>query len=217
MLALGIVAHTARAAQAKTLAATVRADFISIDNGLLGCDGNHRAVQAHLAGLPTGWSVILEDDAQPIDGFAEQLHAALPMSPGPIVSLYLGRKRPAHWMPAARAAVADADTAGACWIVATHLLHAVGYAIRTELLGSLLDHPAQLPADEQISDWAARYGHTVAYTAPGSLVEHADTPTLFAHRDGATRTPGRKAWRLGGHDRWTTTTVTMRKRPPRAR
>jgi len=92
VLALGIVAHTARATQAKQLARTVRADFISFDSAnLLGCDGNHRAVQQHLTALNAPFAVILEDDAEPIGGFRAQLAAALAVAPAPIISLYLGR------------------------------------------------------------------------------------------------------------------------------
>ena len=207
--ALGIVAHTSRAEQAKALGRQTRADFVSIDNGQLGCEGNHRTVQQHLTAFPSTWSVILEDDAQVIESFTEQLNAALVMAPSPIVSLYLGRSRPRQVQRKIVAALAEADTAGAHWIIATRLLHAVGYAVRTELLESLMRHDSKLPADEHITAFAQRYGHTVSYSV-GSLVDHADGPTVVTHRDGQPRPPGRRAWRVGGHERWTSTAVTMR-------
>lgn len=210
MIGIGVVAHTSRSNLAEALALDVDADVLSVDDGQLGCEGNHAAVWEQLAALPTGWSVILEDDAQPVDGFAAQLAAALPMAPAPIASLYLGRLRPAPWQRRIRAALDQADTVDAHWIMATRLLHAVGYAIRTELLGSLLRFTSARPVDEHISRWARQYGYPTCYTV-GSLVEHADEPTVIPlHPDRQPRTPGRKAWRLGGHDRWTTTTVTMR-------
>lgn len=209
MTAIGIVAHASRAAQARALAKQVSATFISFDNGLLGCEGNHHAVQTHLAALPSTFSVILEDDAQPIEGFRTQLAAALPMAPAPIVSFYLGQARPQRWAPRAQAAITDAATAGAHWIVATRLLHAVGYAIRTDLLPSLLAYESKFPIDQHISRWAQRYGHTVAYTAPGSLVDHADGPSVTNHPDGQPRPPGRRAWQLGGHDTWTSQSVPL--------
>ncbi len=208
-LNIGIVAHTSRAAAAKKLAAATNADYLSVDDGTLGAEGNHRATQTHLAGIPTTWTVILEDDAQPIDGFRHHLEQALLMAPSPIVSLYLGRQRPPHWQKRIAAAVAEANTTSASWIISGHLLHAVGYAIRTHLLPSLLAHHSPRPVDEHITSWAKQYGHTVAYTV-GSLVDHADWPTIVAHRDRQPRRPGRTAWQLGGRNEWTTRAVTLR-------
>lgn len=208
MFHVGVVAHTLRTAEAKQLARTVKADFVSIDNGILGCDDNHTTVQHHLANLPDEWSIILEDDADPVEGFREQLTAALPMSPSPVVSLYLGRKRPPHWQTRIRKAIKAADHTDASWIQSTHMLHAVGYAIKTSLLPSLLSHDSQLPSDQHIGHWARTTGHTIAYTYP-SLVDHHDLPTLVNHPDGAPRLAGRKAHRVGQRTEWTTRTVTM--------
>lgn len=206
---IGIVAHTSRATQAKELGRDVHADFVSIDNGMLGCDDNHEAVQHHLANLPSTWSVILEDDAEPVDDFTDQLQAALPHAPTPIVSLYLGRQRPPHWQLRIERALKAANNQNASWIVSTHLLHAVGYCIKTELLPSLLSHDSVLPVDQHIGDWARRFGHSVAYTV-GSLVDHADMPTIVNHPDGKPRKPGRKAWQLGGRTTWNSISVPMR-------
>ena len=209
MQAIGIVAHTSRIAKAKELQQQVKAEFISIDDGLLGCEANHDHTHRHLSGLPTTWSVVLEDDAEPVDGFTEQLHEALLMSPSPIVSLYLGRRRPPHWQNRILGAIAEAANTESPWIVSTHLLHAVGYAIRTDLLPSLLSHESSHPIDEHIGDWARRHGHTVAYTVP-SLVDHADLPTIVEHRDGQPRRPGRRAWTVGTRESWSSQSVVMR-------
>lgn len=207
LIALGVVAHTSRTTQAKALAQQVQADFFSIDNGYLGCDQHHRQVQVHLAALPSTWAVILEDDAEPVDDFRDQLESALLVAPSPIVSLYLGRKRPPHWQHRIGKALASADNAN--WLISTHLLHAVGYAIKTELLPSLLAFDSPLPVDQHISRWARYYGHTIAYTLP-SLVDHADLPTIVDHPDGEPRTAGRKAWTVGTRDIWTSQTVALR-------
>lgn len=209
MFAIGIVAHTARAQAAKHLTEKVRADFISVDNGVMGCDDNHEAVQYHLAALPSTWSVILEDDAQPVTGFRQQLHDALIMAPSPIVSLYYGRKRPPHWQTRMAAAFAEATHRDTSWIIGTNLLHAVGYAIKTELLPSLLSHSTTLPVDQHISSWAKSYGHLISYTHP-SLLDHHDGPTIVNHPDGQPRRPGRKAWLTGIRDTWTTEAVMLR-------
>lgn len=149
--------------------------------------------------------MIVEDDAQPIDGLRDQLAQALPMSPSPIVSLYLGRRYPTSWQNRIATAIMSADDA--CWIISTHLLHAVGYAIRTDLLPSLLAHPLTRPTpDELITHWARAHGHTIAYTWP-SLVDHADWPTTTSHR--GERKPGRVAWATGPHAVWNSKSVPM--------
>lgn len=208
---IGVVAHALRAKQAQALTRKVGADFISIDtNGLMGCDGNHEAVQRHLAALPSAFSVVLEDDAVPIDGFRDQLNEALLMAPTPIVSLYLGRLRPPWAQDGIQAAIGQAQDEAADWIIGTHLLHAVGYAIKTELLPSLLNYPpTPLPVDQHISRFAQTYGHLISYAFP-SLVDHADLPTIVEHPDGQPRTPGRVAWQTGAHPNWSTRSVTMK-------
>lgn len=211
MYRIGIVAHGVRATQAEALAQKVRADFVSVDtNGLMGCDANHDTVQHHLAELSSTWSVVLEDDAVAVSGFREQLEQALIMAPTPIVSLYLGRQRPPWAMPAVQAAIAEAEAAQADWIIGSHLLHGVGYAIKTSLLPSLLNYPpTPLPVDQHLSRFAQTYGHLVSYAFP-SLVDHADLPTIVDHPDGQPRTPGRVAWRAEAHPTWSTRSVTMR-------
>lgn len=205
---IGIVAHVSRREQAETLAELVTADALSIDDGTLGCETNHRQVQTNLAEFPSSWSVILEDDALPVPGFRDQLADALIHAPTPIVSLYLGKMKPLHWQPRIKTALRVAVNDGASWIVSSHLIHAVGYAIKTELLPSLLRHPTQLPADQHIGHFARSYGHLVSYATP-SLVDHADLPTTVSHSDGPRR-PGRKAWIVGPREEWTSRAVTMR-------
>lgn len=179
-----------------------------MDTGLLGCDDNHHHVLTHLAGLPSTWSVVLEDDAIPVDGFRAQLEAALPFSPSPIVSLYLGRLRPPQHQADIQSAVQAATIEDADWIIATRLFHAVGYAIKTELLPSLLNHLSNWPVDQHISEWAMQRGHTIAYTWP-SLVDHADGHPVADHPDGQPRTPGRVAHKTGTKQQWTTESVTL--------
>lgn len=182
----------------------VRADFVSVDNGVLGCDANHVAVQRHLSALPADWYVVLEDDAVVVPDWRRQVAAALEVAPQPVVSLYLGRLRPPQFVSQVVRAVGCANSADASWIVGRRMLHAVGYAIRADLLASLNDFDSALPADERLSAW--RSG--VAYCWP-SLVDHADLPTVVRHRDGQPRQPGRTAYRVGGRDVWTEREVQM--------
>lgn len=214
MTAIGIVAHTSREAQAIRLATRIGA-MVIVDDGTLGCEANHHRLWKRMSDISTytgwtGWVVILEDDAQPVDDFRYQLDMALSATPTPIVSLYLGRQRPPHWQPAIHAATDRADQQDACYITATHLLHAVGVAIHTNLIPDMLTHTAtyQGPWDYAIGAWAQQAGHTIAYTWP-SLVDHADGETIAKHPDKMRRTPGRKAWRTGTRHTWTPTTVTM--------
>jgi hypothetical protein len=203
---IGVVAHTARASMAKTLARQVGARFVGIDNGLLGCEGNHMAVLHHLAGLRGVWSVALEDDAVPVDGFADQLRMVLESAPADVdvVSLYLGRQRPPQFQRLISVRIGVADRVGAHWLTSSRLLHAVGYAIRTDLIPGLLEFDSSLPIDERIGAYVNRVG----YCWP-SLVDHADLPTLVGHPDGKPRPPGRTAWRTGTRAAWSDASIEL--------
>lgn len=208
---IGVVAHSTRAATAKNLARSIGAQFISIDTGILGCDANHAVVQRHLAGMGGDWSVAIEDDAVPVDGFREQLAAALAAAPTPVVGLYLGRQRPPQYQRRVGLAIDRADLEGAHWIIGSRMLHAVGYAIRTELLPSLLAFDSDLPADEHIGAWARTLADAkapIGHCWP-SLVDHSDVPTVTAHPDGQPRTPGRVAWRVGTRTAWSSRSVAL--------
>lgn len=209
-VAVAVVAHTARAEQAHQLQDTVRAAYLSMDNGALGCENNHRKAWAWLAGRDTDWSIVLEDDAQPVTGFREQAAQALAAAPTPIVSFYLGRLRPPHWQPQIEHAITKAQQENACYITSTHLLHAVAVAIKTEHIPDMLDLTKNSihPWDYRVGAWA-QYNWPqggITYTNP-SLVDHADTESIARHPDRKPRTPGRKAWTVGTRPTWTTKAV----------
>lgn len=210
--AIGIVAHVARAAEAHALFDTVGAAFLSLDNGVLGCNGNHRKVWRHMSqrfGKHVDYLVVLEDDAVVTDDFGSQLEQVLAASPAQIVSFYLGRLRPPHLQYMIEPAVQRADKADANFIVSRQLLHAVGLAIRADLVAGMLESLDQeLPIDEAIGKWANKHRYRIAYTWP-SIVEHADGETLLKHRDNIPREPGRVAWRHGSRDAWENTLVEM--------
>lgn len=200
MASIVVVAHTERSDAAHDLAETTGAQHITMDDGTLGCEGNHRrAWQWHTEHLHTDWAIVLEDDAVPVPDFTEQLDAALHMAPTPIVSLYLGTGNPPIWQPRIRHAI---DIAGqANWLVSTSLLHAVAVAIRTELLPIQVDE--HMPIDNAISNWAKRNDLLVGYTLP-SLVDHADTQPVITQRyDRQPRDLPRRAHRVGTRTRWT--------------
>lgn len=210
---IGIVAHTARAEQAHHLMETVGAAYMSIDDGTLGCEPNHRKVWLwHLEHCTTEWAISLEDDAQPVPNFREQAAAALTQTDSHIVSFYLGKHRLPVWEKRKQRAMTAAEHDDAHWLTGTTLLHAVGVAIRTDLLSDLLTYSTQFPTtfpnDEAITHWANNEGHAVTYTWP-SLVDHADQPTLFVHPDKLPRHPGRKAYKTGQRPTWNNKTVTL--------
>ena len=203
MFLIGVVAHTSRAKAAHELFDTVEADFLSIDDGQLGCDGNHDRVHRWLASQPSVYSVVLEDDAVPVPGFRSQLAACLEHSPEPLVSLYLGQSRPPQYQAAIGRAVEVAQRQGADWVSSDRMYHGVGYAVRTSLLAGLIGWTMGLPVDERISDWAAWSGLDVAYPFP-SLVDHADWPTVIpVHNDGQARPAGSAA----PHANWSSKSV----------
>lgn len=210
---IGVVAHHTRQHQANALAETVGASYVSVDDGSLGPEANHREVWQWLNNNANGaqFCVVLEDDCVPIDNFRDQLKAVLAQAPTSVVSLYLGRNRPTHWQPRIAQALTRAAQADAHWITTTDLVYGVGVAIRANLVPDMLDattpHP-RIPIDHAIRNWARRNNHTIAFTVP-SLLDHRDQPTLVAHPDGQPRAPGRTAWRHGSRNHWNRRTVTL--------
>ena len=202
--AIGVVAHETRSTMAQALADATCAQVLSIDDGYRQCGGNHRYVWTRLlAECPHRWLCALEDDAVLVDGFLDQLEAALAAAPEPVVSLYLGRQRPPQYQDAIRIATekAEADP-DVCWIVAPRLYQAVGVVIYRDLVADMVEHTrrkAFFPIDDGIASWARRHQYRVAHTWP-SLIDHLDGPSVaHTHR----RPPGRVAWRTGVRDAWT--------------
>ena len=212
---IAVVAHTARLEQAHHLANHVNANYISVDDGTLGCELNHRKCWLwHLENTTTEWCINLEDDAVPVENFPQQTHQALSAAPAPIVSLYLGRHHipTLDWEQRKQHAIAQADNNNAHWLTTNTLLHAVAVAIKRNVLHHIITHtmrlPDFLPNDEAITHYAMNNRATIAYTWP-SLADHADQPTLFKHHDKLPRPPGRVAYRTGTHQTWTDKAVTM--------
>lgn len=213
---IGVVAHRSRAESAHRLREAVGAVYLSMDNGQWGCEANHRRTWEWLAGKPSEWSIVLEDDAIPVDGFAHHAEAALKSAPTGFASLYRGHHvNNVDFEKRGLQATQRAENAGAHWILSDHLLHAVAVAIRTVLLPEMLDHllmlPDNFPIDEAISHYARTVDTKIAYTAP-SLVDHADTESVILRhhrRDKLPRPKGRVAYRVGERVRWNSETVNL--------
>ena len=202
---VAVVAHPDRSQHLDELALSVTAEAVVIDDNKYGCEINHLRAWDWLSGGNCPWSVVIEDDALPVERFRHQLHAALKVAPTPIVSLYLGRTRTPHWQQSVSQAIGRTQLQDACFLAAPALLHGVGYAIRTALIPDLLfSLPCMvkdLPIDEAITTWAKRRNHAISYTWP-SLVDHRDEPSLVNHRDGQPRRSGRKAWHADWREKW---------------
>lgn len=208
-LTFGIVAHINRIPMTEDLARQTGATVISYDDGTLGCTRNHLNTWKRLSDDDSEWKVVLEDDAVPVDSFQDQLGQALDAAPTGIVSLYLGRLRPPQYQYMIQPAIDRAEASGAHWLVSRQLLHAVGIAVRADLLEDMLNHlDEETPIDEAINNWVNRKFYRVAYTWP-SLIDHADTETLIQHPDGQQREPGRIAWKTGTRDHWENRIETM--------
>ena len=213
MTRIGIVAHESRLGKANNLFHEIQADRIFIDDGTLGCEGNHRWAWSEVCrnAADEEFLVVIEDDALPCNDFREQLDAALAKAPTDIVSLYLGRSRPIQWQEFVRQAVSHANSENACWITANAMLHAVGIAMRgPELVESMLNRTSQMtrPIDDRITMWCRQFGHEVSYTFPSLLDHDDDLPTTVVDRQ--VRAPGRVAWKVGTRARWTRHAVRLR-------
>ena len=204
-ISIGVVADSRRGDMGMRLAEQVDADCLSVDYETRGCTWNHSQVWRMHADEPAVWNVVLEDDAVPVDGFREQLAAALAVAPTPIVSLYLGR----GYIEDNRTGplLTRADLLGVNWIISQgRILHAVALAVRGDLLPSLIDNlpSGNQPIDRSLSLWARRQGHRVAYAWP-CLVDHDDGKSLVTRY----RRADRRAWRTGVRDDWCDKMIAM--------
>lgn len=210
---IAVVAHPKRYSMACALMDGIAAEALALDDNGLGCARNHQRAWTWLKDGSSEWSVVLEDDALPVPHFRDQLNMALAKAPTPLVSLYLGRSRPMGAQPA----IARVIARDVCWITSTHLLHGVGYAMRTELIPDMLDWVEDLePIDEAVTSWAQQNHYEIAYTRP-SLVNHRDGETVLnfhpsMHADSSYAGDSgdlRQAWLWGEREQWDDSQVAM--------
>ena len=224
MIPIAVVAHTSRLPRAEALADAVKAELLTIDNGTAGPGYNHLVAWEWLAeswrdGSGNPWSVVLEDDALPVQGFQEQLKAVLDKSPCDVVSLYLGRGRPPQWQTSIQRVI----TEDVHFYRAPELLHHVGVAVRSKYVATMLTQLnrvdlSRVPIDEAIGKWVRQRRKTVAYCHP-SIVDHDHrmTSTIMEHtsrhktESGERNDPReiRKAWAFGSRRRWNSSVKDM--------
>jgi hypothetical protein len=195
ILSIAICAHHSRKEMAETLASKLDCP-ISMDDGSLGDTRNHDQTLKLAAETPSDWVLLIEDDAQPVQGFYEQACMALAVAPQPIASLYFG------YIGDSRAFTARLEREDPHWFCLTALANTVCFCIRRDFLPPFLE--AMESCTETTSD--GKYEHaalslgqkTFAYSYP-SLVEHADVRTV--HYTGADPVP-RHAYRVGTRPAW---------------
>lgn len=185
-----VTAHTSRLAAAEQLCDTLDATMF-LDDGTLGEPGNTRAALQWAEQQDGTHAIVIQDDAQPVDGFLNLAHAAINERPDRIISYYLGTGRPVQQSIAAMVGKADAD--GALWIDTTRLYWGVAWSIPTDLLHNLnrwLDARRDTPTDTEVGHWARFNRAPCTHTWP-CLVDHADNGSLIHDR-----VEQRKAWRI---------------------
>lgn len=220
-LLIGIAAHVSRRDMAYELAERTRAHIVNVDEtraettneAVTACAQNHLAVLKALRAEATTktWCIVLEDDALPVADFRTHAAAALEYAPHPMVGFYIGLMTNTHDNVTARE---YARRNGFSWLVATHLISAVAYAIRGDVLQQAIDRypgfPPETTVERRLTDWASErrggtfYGYPrFCFTVP-SLVDHWDGDSIVSPgADGATR----KAWWVGVADNWDTPEV----------
>lgn len=205
---VGVVGHHKRLVQAWDMAHDVQASILSIDRGEWGPSLNHYLVWTQLAAsaATAEWCVVLEDDAEPVKGFREQLDMVLAVAPSDIVGLYLGTGYPPAW----QTFIEGVQREPVHWIQTHHLLHGVATAMRTELVQQMCEwisgYDNAIPVDDAITEWARAHAFTVSYTKP-SIVDHKDGETLVEHPDGGGRLLPRRAWEFGSREFWNRSAV----------
>lgn len=150
-----------------------------------------RAWEMHDAGAD--WHLLLQDDAIVATNLLDELPGALERVPERcIVSLYVGDGRPMsmQWGQL----TAEAERAGASWIVTPRVLWGVGVLVRTAMIGDMLaycDRQYGITDDMRVGRWGQRSKLETWYTWP-CLVDHPDGGSLIGHGGGRTARSFRK-------------------------
>lgn len=216
---LGVVAHVERQYQIDNLSADLEPEVIEVDDGSRGVGGNHiDTLKALRRKDPDTWLVVMEDDAQPVPYFHEQVADALRVAPTPIVSFYCGSGYPAQYQALFTEAIQTHEEA--CWLLHPQLRHGVCYAIHPMISRAVIIRMEKLitqqyAPDDAITKWALENRTEVAYSNP-SLVNHEDGPTVIDYRmhlghvGAAGRKRPRKAHRVGTRLTWNDNSVAVR-------
>ncbi len=186
-----VVGHHTRSYAAVRLANSIGAHLL-IDDESRGANWNHRRA-VEWAAQQDCRVVILEDDAQPVDGFRLLVSEWMERFPDDLVSFYLGTGRPPQYQPVIAQRLIEADRHRWDCVTLPRLIHGVCYSPPPAAISNILSRwNAAKPADYAVGD---AYGAAVIYPCY-SLVDHADVNTVERHPDNEPRTERRKAWRI---------------------
>jgi hypothetical protein len=187
---IAVVGHVSRQSRAEALAASLNAELF-LDRLTLG------ATFGHLNALNWGAQfdghlIILEDDAQPVEGFLDLATQWIDSHSQDLTSFYLGTGRPPGHQPRIHAALDLADVTKTDHIALPNLIHAVAYSIPCQTIPALKLSLATVADFGLGRAWHSHTKRPVLYSIP-SYVDHADTDSIVRPR---ANTPPRKAWRL---------------------
>lgn len=190
---VAVVGHVDRVDRATSLAQALGAS-LHLDDGRLGCWGNHTSALAYGAETGATHVITIEDDALPIDDFLVLAHQAIALRPNDPIGLYVGRQRPRGLRVAW--ATAKADELGASWLSCNELLWGVATAFPAADIPGLLAHDGASDRlyDQRVGSYYRSLDRPVYYTWP-SLVDHEDGPSVISER--SQRPAGRVAHRVG--------------------
>lgn len=183
-----IVGHSQRRTQAEALANRLEAT-LHMDTTGIGCEANHWRAWNHHPKY-ADWTVVLEDDAIPCKHFTTHVEEELSGLPvDMMVSLYAGTSYPIQAQPKYQHTIAKGTP-----LITNNVYHAVGLAIPSHLIDSMLAHTqaTSLPWDERINAWVHDQRVRVKYTSP-SHVEHEDTKAVLEATAWQPRNKPRKA------------------------
>lgn len=186
-----VLGHHLRRGMATSLATSLGAHLL-IDERDSGANWNHRRALEWAAGQESR-VVVLEDDAQPVAGFAELVAEWLARFPDSLCSFYLGTGRTPQYQMQIAERLILADKKRADYITLPRLIHGVCYSVPLQHLSRVLERwDSSKSADYAVGD---AHGGPVVYPCY-SLVDHADGEPVEKPHDGMPRTERRKAWRL---------------------
>jgi len=188
-----VVGHHKRRASAILLANSLSARLL-FDSVGVGANTMHRRA-LEWASEQDCRVVVLEDDAQLVGGFTEQVGEWLARFPDSLVSFYLGTGRPPQYQMEIATKLIVSDKTRADFITIPRLIHGVCYSVPQQHLARVLARwDSSKAADYAVGD---AHGGSVVYPCY-SLVDHADGQSVEIPHDNMPRLERRKAWRLHG-------------------
>ena len=158
------------------------------------------ALQGHISALEVaakmrGRTIIMEDDAIPVQGFAALSERWFDRHPDDLISFYLGTGRPPQWQPRVDKALAVRGALD--YIKLPQLIHGVCYSVPEDRLPTVLAKLKRTVTKEADYAIGNAWGGPVVYPVE-SLVEHRDDGTVEKHADGMPRVEKRVARMLAG-------------------